>query len=345
MNRENWVDYAKAVGIILVVYGHVARGVVNAGVEANESLHLLIDSVIYSFHMPLFFFLSGLFFYQSLARRGSVNFVFSKIDTIVYPYIVWSILQGLIEVYLSKYTNGNVTFQEVFALLWSPRAHFWFLYALFFVFLVCTVIYSIPSSRKLSLPVFAVAVALYLFPGILPDHVAVNYLIQYLVFFCFGIVVTQYSLTQYLSKPFVLAVSAAVFVAAQWYFHQYLGLNYANKGTLALGVALISIVFMVSLSCLLARSSSRVLQFLGASSMAIYLIHVLAGSGVRVVLQKFLHVDSLLVHLVAGCAFAILCPILAVWVIDKLRIPFVFSAPISSMIGGSSANRIGKGSK
>ena len=37
-----------------------------------------------------------------------------------------------IEVYLVRYTNGEAAFSEVFALLWEPRAQFWFLYALFF---------------------------------------------------------------------------------------------------------------------------------------------------------------------------------------------------------------------
>jgi len=30
--RNVWVDYAKAIGIILVVYGHVARGVIQCRV-------------------------------------------------------------------------------------------------------------------------------------------------------------------------------------------------------------------------------------------------------------------------------------------------------------------------
>lgn len=57
--RNVWVDYAKAIGIILVVYGHVARGVFNAGLPMDEAGYTLVDSIIYSFHMPLFSFCRG----------------------------------------------------------------------------------------------------------------------------------------------------------------------------------------------------------------------------------------------------------------------------------------------
>ncbi|BEL98781.1 hypothetical protein SM14VA2_11940 [Serratia marcescens] len=67
--REAWVDYAKGIGIILVVFGHVNRGLYSAGIQLSGSSYLLTDSIIYSFHMPLFFFLSGLFFTQSLDKR------------------------------------------------------------------------------------------------------------------------------------------------------------------------------------------------------------------------------------------------------------------------------------
>lgn len=53
--RTEWVDYAKAIGIILVVFGHVNRGIYDAGFGLPESIHSVVDSVIYSFHMPLFF--------------------------------------------------------------------------------------------------------------------------------------------------------------------------------------------------------------------------------------------------------------------------------------------------
>ena len=106
--RSSWADYAKGIGILLVVYGHVARGLHNAGVSVSEKTYLLIDSIIYSFHMPLFFFLSGIFFVGSFNSRGATKLVLSKVDTIFYPFVIWSIFQGCIEATLSNYTNGTV---------------------------------------------------------------------------------------------------------------------------------------------------------------------------------------------------------------------------------------------
>ncbi len=160
--RNVWVDYAKAIGIILVVYGHVARGVFNAGLPMDEGEFVLVDSIIYSFHMPLFFFLSGLFFFDSLQKRGRGGLIINKVDTIVYPFIVWSLLQGLFEVVLSNYTNGQVTLTEVFSLLWMPRAQFWFLYALFLVFLVCTFLYA-KADRRYFLPFVVLFGVLFVF--------------------------------------------------------------------------------------------------------------------------------------------------------------------------------------
>lgn len=59
-----WVDYAKGIGIILVVYGHVARGVFNAGITEDEKLFRLVDAVIYSLSYALVFFYIRLVFSQ-----------------------------------------------------------------------------------------------------------------------------------------------------------------------------------------------------------------------------------------------------------------------------------------
>ena len=183
--RNVWVDYAKAIGIILVVYGHVARGVFNAGLPMDEGEFVLVDSIIYSFHMPLFFFLSGLFF-DSLQKRGRGGLIINKVDTIVYPFIVWSLLQGLFEVVLSNYTNGQVTLTEVFSLLWMPRAQFWFLYALFLVFLVCTFLYA-KADRRYFLPFVVLFGVLFVFQQELTINNMTRFILGNTVFFALGV--------------------------------------------------------------------------------------------------------------------------------------------------------------
>lgn len=324
--RVDWVDYAKAIGIIMVVYGHVARGVYNSGIEFSEYFFTLTDNIIYSFHMPLFFFLSGLFFYQSFVKKGARQLFFSKIDTIVYPYLVWSILQGSMEVFLASYTNGNVTLSEVFS-LWEPRAQFWFLYALFLIFLVSIVVYFwIP--KKLEIIVIILAGILYIEHSMVSGIPILGVVSNNLVFFMLGVFFTKYNIQYYLSSLVAFFVILMTFVIAQYLFHISLAEIYTYQGVESLLLACVSIAFVVSLSILVSKSSMRFLAVIGASSMAIYLMHILAGSGIRVILSKLFGIDSLAVHLIVGCFAGVLLPLLAIKIIGAIKIPYVFTAPV-----------------
>ncbi|HGW2122904.1 TPA: acyltransferase, partial [Klebsiella pneumoniae] len=48
--RETWVDYAKGIGIILVVFGHANRGLYSSGIYISPEIYHYLDNVIYSFH-------------------------------------------------------------------------------------------------------------------------------------------------------------------------------------------------------------------------------------------------------------------------------------------------------
>jgi len=324
--RNAWVDYAKAIGIILVVYGHVARGVFNAGLPMGEELYVLVDSIIYSFHMPLFFFLSGLFFYDSLVKRGTGGLIVNKVDTIVYPFIVWSLLQGFLEVILSNYTNGNVTVAEVLSLLWSPRAQFWFLYALFLVFVVCAFVYA-KADRRYFLPLLLAFAVLYLFKQDLSVNAMSRFIVSNAVFFALGIWFNEI-------KAFFLARNASLtllfgvlFLVGQYLFHFTFGLNWTVGGLPALALATVSIFFTIALSMWLGRWSMNWLLFIGASSMTIYLMHILAGSGVRVILSSFMGIDSIPVHLVVGTLVGLGAPLVAQVIIQRYNLHFLLTPP------------------
>lgn len=328
-DRLKWVDYAKAIGISLVVYGHVARGLVNAGIMPDSPSYQYIDSVIYTFHMPLFFFLSGLFLKSSFESKGFGRALGSKVDAIIYPYILWSLLQGGVEVALSSYTNGNVSVGDVLSLFTSPRAQFWFLYALFLVFLTSLLVMHLAGTRALPV-LFIVSIVLYL--SLLKFDFVVDFVLENLVFFLVGAVFQQTKLIRF-NSTIILCVILLITMVGQYSFHSF-GYTYLDRGVLLLILSVVSILAVVSISDWLSRFNLSLITYIGASSMAIYLMHILAGSGLRVMLSQMLGVDSLFLHLLLGTLFGVLLPLFALKIIDYFKISYLFSLPISKFLVG-----------
>jgi fucose 4-O-acetylase-like acetyltransferase len=323
--RQEWVDIAKGIGILLVVYGHIARGVASAGMETDYPTLRLVDSVVYTFHMPLFLFLSGLFFYSSLQKRGALGLVLYRVDTVLYPYVVWSLLQGFIEVMLEPYTNGQVTVTQVLDLA-EPRAHFWYLYTLFLLTLVCTVIYLRLQPRFHGL-IAAIAAVIFVRQAELPDFESAHYLYFCLVYFVGGIWFSQHKDFFLRHRRRLLLPVLMLFATAQWMFHMGFNMTYKDIGLPLLLLAALSILAVVLLSGVLSDFTPQWLIYLGASSLAIYLMHILVGSGVRVVLHKFLGVEDAALHITIGMTLAVLLPLLALELFRRWNLMFLIEAP------------------
>lgn len=68
----DFLDAMKGMGILLVVLGHV-------------SLIEPLNTVIYAFHMPLFFFISGFLFFSSRKEHFAVR----RVKSLLTPYFVF----------------------------------------------------------------------------------------------------------------------------------------------------------------------------------------------------------------------------------------------------------------
>jgi fucose 4-O-acetylase-like acetyltransferase len=337
--RVAWVDYAKAIGIILVVYGHVARGVVAAGIEMPKRFFELTDSIIYSFHMPLFFFLAGMFFFKSYERRrNGLGFALSKVDTILYPYVLWSLLQGSIEAALSNHTNGTTSFADILSLVWEPRAQFWFLYALFLIFILAAIIFAWVPKRA-ALAVFAVSTVLYVFQSSLPQGYVFAYISSEFVFFMLGVVFEMYAVGEMFFRWTTLAALLVFAVLSQFLFHVHFGLTYLHYGLGSLIVSISSLMLVINISHFLALRPYRLVLSIGGSSMAIFLMHVVAGSGVRIVLQNVVRLESYVPHLIMGTAAGIFGPLLVLLLFRKAKFRYAFSAPVSRLLTASAPDR------
>lgn len=77
MQRIQYVDLFRSVGIILMVMGHVGFG-------------NIFDKFIHSFHMPMFFFISGYMFRKN--KYPLKNYFLKKVKSLLIPYIFWGLI-------------------------------------------------------------------------------------------------------------------------------------------------------------------------------------------------------------------------------------------------------------
>ena len=108
-----WLDVAKGIGMIAVVFGHSLGGILDMPGYAHIPILREIFLAIYVFHMPLFFFLSGLMVRPRLERSRNA-FLIDIFASVAYPYFLWSIIQ-----YSMIYAAGSLVNRPV-SVFWMP---------------------------------------------------------------------------------------------------------------------------------------------------------------------------------------------------------------------------------
>lgn len=122
--RIDWIDSLKGLGIILVVWGHM-------------NIPLTAETIIYSFHMPLFFFISG-YLYKS-KKRAIGEVFYRKSKTLLTPYFYFALISIPFGILLSILFGGGINWKEVILNFFyldgfiGWNAPIWFLIVLFIV--------------------------------------------------------------------------------------------------------------------------------------------------------------------------------------------------------------------
>lgn len=126
MERYHWIDVVKGLAIFLVVVGHV--GGIYGGESASWSFNV-IHTFIYSFHMPLFMFVSGYLFTSSLNKDYKTT-ALSKLISYGVPYIVFSIVYWAMKAVGGAFVNNTVSIRDLFLIPLFPLSFMWYIYAL-----------------------------------------------------------------------------------------------------------------------------------------------------------------------------------------------------------------------
>lgn len=289
--RAGWVDVAKGMGILIVVIGHAIGGLLSARLFAQDSGWAAAFYLIYTFHMPLFFLLAGLFVQPRVAGDGGA-FLRSALTRIAWPYLLWSVVQLLVIGALGGAVNTPTEFGpwRVVALLWQPTSQFWFLQALLVLHL----------TSGLLLPRFGAVwlLVLMLLARGVGEWIELPPLLEtparFGLFYALGVLAGPAMLRRVgsVSRPRALLIAAVAFaVWAAVAIPAYLGgLGYWSPLTLPASLA--GSVVVLALATLPQAARAAPWVALGQASMAIYVMHVLFVAGTRIVLVKVFGVDT-----------------------------------------------------
>jgi fucose 4-O-acetylase-like acetyltransferase len=276
--RIEYIDQLKGVAILLVVVGHFIQ--INTADNTGDALF----SAIYSFHMPLFMFISGYVAEKNTSTKIFSNyskFLQKKATTLLLPFFAWPLIVD--QLFFAK--PENLKFISIIhGLLVNPTQGLWFLWYLFFL----SVLYSIfllISSRIKETPSLGVdiPVAILLFSFILGIHLlgVVDYtdaFMQYFGFYFIGVFTARYRwLNQLVMTPWIFYILLIIFILScgQFSFNDpafhHLNIWLAVK-------VMISITGIFSLYYITRKISwnpvvNKNICFWGANSLVIYVTH------------------------------------------------------------------------
>lgn len=137
-----WVDIAKGIGIILVFLGHF-------------NIPDTLRAEIYTFHMPLFFFLSGVVFN---GHKPINRFLGDEAKRMIVPYYCWAFFYFVLFKLLVQIVRGqgvNIG-KDVYTYLTMGRKDtIWFLSALLCVQVMAYIFLRLVKNNKALLMFFA----------------------------------------------------------------------------------------------------------------------------------------------------------------------------------------------
>lgn len=190
--RDSSIDLAKGLAILFVLLGH---SILYHPIQMASMYHWceVLDRVITSFNMPMFFLISGYLF--SKTRKSTADLYKGKTLRILVPYLSIMMVEIIIKLimpseYFYNKTGGGIS-SIINTLLYGGDR--WFFYTLFIIFLLVIPFREALKKKWLDLGIIVALVIVYFF-DFLPDVFCLKKVFYFMVFFLSGYALSEYYL-------------------------------------------------------------------------------------------------------------------------------------------------------
>lgn len=313
--KITWLQILQGWSMLLVVIGHITLTGTFKNPETPVSA--AIETIIYSFHMPLFMFISGFLFYLTKISRGKAypEVVADKLKRLGTPYLFFTVFTFIVKFIFAPFMKRPVELslsQFVDSFLYpgsNPLSEMWFVATLFIIMLLYPLLkYLITSPFKISVLLLA-SLALNLFFPTDVDLLCLSSVAYMLLFFSFGILFCQFGLQRFLATPWALVVLTALFVAFT-----------LMPGCPLLLLNLSGILFSVALALNLEPVAPRLFSSFRDYTFQIFLLGIFPQIAVRILYARLPHSEfSYWALYLASIVLGLYLPVLIAKVVEKSR--------------------------
>jgi fucose 4-O-acetylase-like acetyltransferase len=339
--RRGWIDYARGIAIILVVYKHILLGFVPVHVSVSPAIYLA-QEFFYNLRMPLFFIVSGIFIRNSVSRRSALEFSKYKFSTILYPYLIWTFIQVTLKILAGRFANFAQEPSVYFDIFIRPRSidHFWYLYTLFTNIMIFAFLYwTIKANRIVLLFIGLLFYSLSFF--VFEDYFSINDILFYFLFLIIGDCLSPFILSErvekILSSGKTILIMLPFFVLSQSYWLIELsGIVRLTElqgfhRVLCIPMVVMGCIFLLSVASYLNRIGTlKWLQFIGKHSLFIYILHIMVIGLFRWPLLRTPLVNHPDLFFFVMMIISIATPIIIYLTFKRLKLGFLFFLPVRS---------------
>lgn len=280
------IDVIRCIAIFLVVFGHSFPDASSAEGISNHFWRYVFN-FIYSFHMPLFFALSGFVSikFPQTVKEKSIH-IKKRLTRLLIPYLVWAFIYVPFKILLSRYTSAPFEIKNLWRIILgdSPYSGLWFLYALFIIDTICILIIN---SKITEMTLLGFSFLLLIVAKCRVIGEPVRWIFAFMFYFILGHIIREYhsSFIRIVKKKLVVMLSTCGVVFLSYYDNN----TSSFHGITSIFAALCGIVMLFGFGDLL--KDRHMLSYIGKYSMDIYIFSGIFLVIFRIILYNMMRMN------------------------------------------------------